>query len=226
MSTNKWLLAVGAAAAAIATGIMVTAVATAAPKTVYCLNGKSTTLPETNEFLSPSSTITLSSDGLASVKAPFPQYQAAYVLENSDTGLFYGGYDPARGGWFISADDPDGLASGYTTNYVALGACRAAAAAHVPSHVGVCKRLMRGDGTMGMFQDITVADWNNPNGPYYDAVAANWVEGMGLTCDNPVALGYKASGYNVAWGGKVDEAHNPGGVRASGFNNIYPYFSK
>ncbi len=131
-----------------------------------------------------------------------------------------------QGGWAISPDDPDGLQPGYTTNYVALGACKAAAWVHVLSHVGVCKWLMRGDGTMGMFQEITVADWNNPNGQYYDAVAANWVEGMGLTCDNPVALGYKAAGYNVAWGGKPDEANNPGGLRASGFNNIYPYFIK
>ena len=85
---------------------------------------------------------------------------------------------------------------------------------------------MRGDGTMGMFQEITVADWNNPNGEYYDAPAANWVDGMGLTCDNPLALGYKAAGYNVAWGGLPDEASDPHGLRASGFNNIYPYFTK
>ena len=66
--------------------------------------------------------------------------------------------------------------------------------------------------------------WKNKDGKYFDAPAANWVEGIGLTCDNPAALGYKAAGYNVAWGGSQDSGHDPNGVRGSGFNNIYPYF--
>ncbi len=37
------------------------------------------------------------------------------------------------------------------------------------------------------FQQITVADWNDSKGRYFDAPAANWVEGLGLTCDNPLA---------------------------------------
>jgi hypothetical protein len=43
---------------------------------------------------------------------------------------------------------------------------------------------------------------------------------------HPVALGYESVGYNVAWGGNPDPAHDAGGVCASGLNNIYPYYVK
>lgn len=54
-------------------------------------------------------------------------------------------------------------------------------------------------GTTGLFQQITVAQWNDKEGEFFNAPAANGVEVVGLTCDNPVALGYKSAGYNVAW---------------------------
>jgi len=79
---------------------------------------------------------------------------------------------------------------------------------------------------MGLLQEITVADWNDPNGQYDDAPAANWVEGVRLTCDDPVALGFASAGSNVAWGGKPDSGHDPNGVRASGFDDIRPYVVK
>ncbi len=82
------------------------------------------------------------------------------------------------------------------------------------------------DGTLGLFQAITVADWNDSKGQYFDAPAANWVEGLGLTCDNPLALGYKAAGYSVSWGAIRAPNHDPKGIRGSGFNDIYPYFTK
>lgn len=69
-------------------------------------------------------------------------------------------------------------------------------------------------------------NWNDPDGPYFDAPAAHSIEGLGLTCDNPVALGFKPAGYDVAWGGAPDAVHDPKGVRGSGFNNIYPNFAK
>ena len=92
--------------------------------------------------------------------------------------------------------------------------------------MAVCKYLIRADGKLGLFQEIKVPDWNEPKGQYYDAPAANWVEGLGLTCDDPVALGYKATNTFVAWGGKPAPDHDVKGVRGSGFNNIYPYFTK
>ena len=64
-------------------------------------------------------------------------------------------------------------------------------------------------GQPAAFQQITVADWNDSKGRYFDAPAANWVEGLGLTCDNPLALGYRAAGFYVAWGGKPDQNHDP-----------------
>ena len=121
------------------------------------------------------------------------------------------------------ADHLDWYESGYSTDQIP--ACKGAAQPGV-THVGVCKLLQRADSTTGLFHHITVADWNATDGRYFDAVAANWVERLGLTCDNPLALGHSAAGFNVAWGGKPDPNHTAGGVRASGFNNIYPYFRK
>ena len=94
------------------------------------------------------------------------------------------------------------------------------------AHVGVCKLLPRADGTTGLFQQISVAEWNDPGGRYFDAPAASWVDGLGLTCDDAVGLGYRATGTRVAWGGKQCPLHDPSGVRASGFNNIYPHFTR
>ena len=123
---------------------------------------------------------------------------------------------------FVSTEPLD---PGYSTNFVSLGSCKSA---FVPSitYVSVCKYLIRADGKLGLFQQIKVPDWNDPKGQYFDAPAANWVEGLGLTCDEPVALGYKATGTFVAWGGKPAPDHDIRGVRGSGFNNIYPYFTK
>ena len=193
---------------------MAASTAVAAPDTVYCLNGKSTTLPTTVSGGGGSRSVT--------------EFVATAVIAVG--GVFYVGQFEPGGPTFLyipdfPGDTPTGMLPGYSTNVISRGACVAAAVPPM-SYLGACKQLARGDGTTGAFQQITVPDWNDPKGKYFDAPAANWVEGLGLTCDNPLALGYRAAGYNVSWGGKADPNHDPKGVRGSGLNNIYPYFIK
>ena len=197
-----------AAIAAVAVGFVLPGTASAAPNTLYCLNGVSTTLPATVGFTGGSSTLT---EGSATADH---QPEWWNVLRGMSAAV-------AAGRGFVSTTPLD---PGYSTNFVGLGSCTA----FVPSitYVAVCKYLIRADGKLGLFQQITVPDWNDPKGQYFDAPAANWVEGLGLTCDDPVALGYKATGTFVAWGGKPAPDHDVKGVRGSGFNNIYPYFTK
>lgn len=181
--------------------------ASAAPNTIYCLNGVTTTLP---------ATITASSISAGTRSVAYTEYFASIDIPRG--GVVDFGYvtADAEWEWLLS---PASLEPGYATVTIAAGECTSRPGV---THVGVCKLLPRGDGTTGLFQQITVADWNEPDGKYFDAPAASWVEGLGLICDNPVALGYKAAGYTVAWGGKPDPGHDPKGVRGSGFTNIYP----
>jgi len=200
--------AVVVAALSIAAGT-----AAAAADTVYCVNGKSTTLP------------TSVSGGTGS--RALSETVALAIIKVG--GVFYVGNLTPGGPVFIEIPDffpgyVSTLLPGYSTNSVSLGACVVAGVS--VTSLGACKSLLRGDGTTGAFQQITVADWNDTKGRYFDAPAANWVEGLGLTCDNPLALGYRAAGFNVAWGGKPDPNHDPRGVRGAGFNNIYPYFTR
>jgi len=200
-----------AAIALVAMSVTLSGTAAAAPDTVYCLNGVPTTLPAGVSFVGGSATLR--------------EGTAIFVIGNTG-GLFYAGFFGTRAVIYIP-DFPGQvppLAPGYSTNFVGLGACTAGPPP--VTHVSVCKYLKRADGLIGLFQEITVPDWNDSKGQYFDAPAANWVEGLGLTCDNPIALGYKATGTSVAWGGKPAPNHDPKGVRASGFNNIYPYFTK
>ncbi len=221
MNRIKGLVPLLAVAAAVFAAAVLTTPALAAPDTIYCLNGVSTTLP---------ADITASSVSDGTATASFSEADALDVIANSGGSFYFGYYPggevPADWYWTHGTNDPTALEPGYTTNSVALGECTEAASAGGITHVSVCKMLERGDGTMGSFQQIAVAEWNNPNGPYFDASAANWVEGMGLTCDDPVALGYESAGYSVAWGGKQDPNHDAKAVRGSGFNNIYPYFTR
>ena len=78
-----------------------------------------------------------------------------------------------------------------------------------------------GDGSFGSFLTIAESEFNTGN--YTDALGANWtvtpanfVKGVGATCDNPQNAGYVYSGYNVSADGTVD-------VAAPQFN-IYPYW--
>jgi hypothetical protein len=209
-----WKL-VTAAVALAACAALGPGAASAAPDTVYCLNGQSTNLPAGVPFGGGSA-------ALGEAVVPFIA---------STGGVFYAGVVTSLGrpGIFVpdsrgDTPPPGTFASGFSTNSVSLGPC--ASGASSVTYVSVCKLLARSDGTVGMFQQVTVADWNDARGKYYDAPAANWVEGLGLTCDNPLALGYRAAGYSVAWGGKRAPNHDAKGVRASGFNDIYPYFTK
>lgn len=199
--------------AVVAAMWVTTGTASAAPGTVYCLNGVSTTLPAEVGFQGGS--VSLS------------EKTAQFVISGLSGGPFYAGKIGTKN-YFLFPDfpgqTPEGIFDpGWSTNFVSLGACTAAPG---PAHVGVCKGLTRADGTVGLFQDVPIYEWNNATGMYFDAPAANWVEGLGLTCDDPIALGYKAAGYSVAWGGKPDPNNDPKALRGSGFNNIYPYFTK
>ena len=193
-----------AAIVTVAVGFVLPGIASAAPDTIYCLNGVSTTLPAGVSFTGGSATLS----------------EGAATLIISAGGTFYAGTSGGRS--FVSTTPLD---PGYSTNFVSLGSC---VGGFVPSvtYVSVCKYLIRSDGQLGLFQQIRVPDWNNPTGPYFDAPAANWVEGLGLTCDNPLLLGYKATNTFVAWGGKPVPDHDAKGVRGSGYNNIYAYFTK
>jgi hypothetical protein len=223
MRIRSLKLGLVAALATLAGTAALSAPSFAAPSTIYCLNGVSTTLP---------ATISASSVSAGSSSTSFSEASALEAISLSG-GVFYYGYvssGPFVPGWYLSRAPGIPVATsyfepGYTTNTVGLGACVATASPAV-TNVGVCKLLPRGDGTTGLFQQIPLAQWNDSESRYFDAPAANWVEGLGLTCDNPVALGYRAAGYSVAWGGKRDPAHDPKGVRGSGFNDIYPYFTK
>jgi hypothetical protein len=219
---SKWLLAVAAGAVTLLSGIVLAATAAAQTETTYyCVNGQ--TVP-------PPAQITASSETAGDLTASVDEAWAADILAASPSGVFYVGYVTGDNWyWMDDSGDPSAVFEpGYSTNYAGYGACNALQKPYVPepARVAVCKMVARGDGTMGAFQEITVAQWNDEESQYFDAPAANWVEGLGLTCDNPLELGYKAAGYNVAWGGLPDAASDPNGVRGSGMNNIYPYFTK
>ena len=180
---------------------------------LYCLNGQTTTLPAGVPYAGGSAT--LSAGAAHAIVDVGGTFWAGFISSLGRSGL-----------WVSSTPPPPGtFEPGYSTNVVSLGACTATGPPPV-THVAVCKLLPRADGTTGLFQAIQVPLWNDPKGQYFDAIAANWVEGLGLTCDDPVALGYRATNTFVSWGGKTAPNHDPKGVRGSGFNNIYPYFAK
>ena len=196
-----------AAIAAVAVGFVLPGTASAAPNTLYCLNGVSTTLPAAVGFTGGSSTLT---EGSATLIIGLRWH----LLRRHHSG----------GRAFVStATGP--LDPGYSTNFVGLGSCTVA---FVPSitYVSVCKYLIRSDGQLGFFQQIRVPDWNEPKGQYFDAPAANWVEGLGLTCDNPLLLGYKATGTFGRGVASLPPTMTPRVCVAPGFNNIYPYFTR
>ena len=204
-----------AVVAILATVCLTAGTASAAPDTLYCLNGATTTLPAGVSY----------SGGSANLS----ETNARIVI--SLGGTFWAGFVVSRGRPGIYIPDfpgdtppPGVFAPGFSANFVGLGQCVGGAPA--VTHVAVCKVLARADGTTGAFQAIPVPVWNAADGQYFDAPAANWVDGLGLTCDNPLALGYKAAGYSVSWGGKRAPDHDARGVRGSGFNDIYPYFTK
>jgi hypothetical protein len=198
-------------AVAVMVGVLAPAPAKAADPTQFCLNGVTYTEPVGIFF---------EGEYLFS----FDVGDAAFLQDVAiPPGVFYVGYiEGELGAWISEPGIEAALAPGWDVYYTSLGAC----AEPGITHVGVCKMLLRGDGTTGMFQVIPLAQWNDTTSAYYDAPAANWVEGMGLTCDNPIALGYKDAGYKVAWGGKPAPNNDPKGLRGSGNNNIYPYFTK
>jgi len=186
------------------------------PAATYCITG-----PGGPWTVPPSAVVTF--DGVS-------RSLSSYAAELSISG--YGGIIYVGRSIFLSGEvivalsnmDPGlFLEPGWATYRVTMGACKLAAPPSV-TYVAVCKSLPRADGTTGLFQQITVADWNDAKGKYFDAPAANWVDGLGLTCDVPA--GYKAAGYKVAWGGKAAPDNDANGKRASGQNDIYPFYVK
>lgn len=159
--------------AIVAAMLVTTGTATAAPGRVYCLNGVSTTL---------SASASVQGGSLS-----LPAGIADLIISFSD-GSFYPGIWTATGTTAIvlpAAGNPATLLNpGYSTNFVGIGAC---AITSEPADVGVCIALKRSDGTTGLFQEIPVNVWNDSTSSYFAAPAANWVEGVGLTCDNPLA---------------------------------------
>ena len=192
-----------AAIAAVAVGFVLPGTASAAPDALYCLNGVSTTLPVGVSF----------TGGTATLSGRCRQPSSSASVRT-----FYAGTSGGRAFVATATAGVVPLDPGYSTNFVSLGSCTAFAPAI--TYVSVCKYLPRADGTLGLFQQIKVPDSNDSKGQYYDAVAANWVEGLGLACDDPVALGYRATNTFVAWGGKPAPDHDAKGVRGSGFNDI------
>ena len=180
----------------------------------YCLNGQTASLPNLVWYEGGGARLTDAT---------------AHAIVDFSGGRFQAGFAPAFNRTFLTVPAPGDpppdsfFAPGYSTNFISLGAC---APPPPDAQVGVCKVLPRADGTTGAFQSISVRVWNDSKGQYFDAPAANWVEGLGLTCDNPLALGYKAAGYSVSWGATRASNHDAKGVRGSGFNDIYPYFTK
>lgn len=200
----------------VALAALAAAVPASAAPDLFCYDGVTTDIP-------PSPSITASSTSAGS-NTLFLTIGNATTIVGNGWSVFYVGY---TGSNWVFAGSPAGLEPGYVTHTLAAGACTTAAGATpAVTHVGVCKLLKRGDGTMGMFQEIAVADWNDETGPYFDAPAAYWVDGLGLTCDDPAALGYRSAGTKVAWGGKPAPDNDTKGVRGAGLNDIYPLFRK
>lgn len=101
------------------------------------------------------------------------------------------------------------------------GACAASGPGVVfmpmPARVGVCSSelMLRADGTMGIYQDITIGEWLDPDSPYFGMPAAKFAKGgpvNGTTCDN--LPGYTATG-NL-----VDGSGGQGG----GDGQVYPEY--
>jgi hypothetical protein len=87
----------------------------------------------------------------------------------------------------------------------------------LPARVSVCSRepLPRGDGKTGLYHDITIAQWLDPESPYFGLPAAKYAKGgpvNGTTCDN--LPGYAPTGK------LVDGSGNEGG----GDGQVYPEY--
>lgn len=114
---HRWSVVMAAAVAAAAIGATV---GTAQPATLYCVNGAATTLPTTITFSGGSRVLT---SGIAE----------NIVANSFDHATFYLGFSSSGAGPFFwipgpTFDPATALASGYSRNTVAPGAC----AVHVP----------------------------------------------------------------------------------------------
>jgi hypothetical protein len=92
-----------------------------------------------------------------------------------------------------------------------------------PARIAICtaKPIQRTDGTVGTFADVLASEYpaSDPASPYYAAVPANYVQGLGLTCDN--LPGYTDAGYKVNGEG----ARAPAGLEAS-WPAPYEFYTK
>lgn len=92
-----------------------------------------------------------------------------------------------------------------------------------PARMAICttKPVQRADGTTGTFNDVQTAQYptSDPNSPYYGAVPAYYLQGIGLTCDS--LPGFTDAGYRVNGEG----VRAPAGLEAS-WIAPYEYYAK
>jgi hypothetical protein len=92
-----------------------------------------------------------------------------------------------------------------------------------PARTAICtaKPVLRTDGTIGTFNDVLASQYptSDPASPYYGAVPANYLQGIGLTCD--ILPGFTDAGYKVNGEG----VRAPAGLEAS-WPAPYEYYTK
>jgi hypothetical protein len=92
-----------------------------------------------------------------------------------------------------------------------------------PARTTICtaKPILRSDGTIGTFNDVLASQYptSDPASPYYGAVPAKYLQGIGLTCD--ALPGFTDAGYKVNGEG----VRAPAGLEAS-WPAPYEYYTK
>lgn len=192
--------------AVLATIAFTTSAASAEGNAKWCLDGATTSLPVTMTVPQGSRDLT---EGVAQ------------AVINSG-GTFYFGYHAGIGRllFMIGGSDQDAeeaFEEGWTGPHtISAGAC-AGTFKPMPARVAICSSqpMERGDGTMGVYQDIPIAQWLDEESPYYGFSAAKFAKGgpvNGTTCDN--LPGYKATGQLV----------DASGLQQGGNGQVYPEY--
>lgn len=119
---------------------------------------------------------------------------ASVIFNLYPGGKFFVGTD-AEFGFEVIAMEPSRLAPGWSGPHrVTVGAC-AVAEAPKPQHIAVCSPTVvdRPGDIPGIFLTVEYDAWADTSGPYNKMPPANFVEGVGLTCD-PAPAGYVRKG--------------------------------
>lgn len=185
-----------AALAVLLAAVVLSATAVAAPETVYCLNGVSTTLPAEVVFTTEEDSFT----------GEIWEELALIIIEDTG-GLFYTGWYPGNGDpadwYFYWGDDPGGfLDPGYTTNTVTEGACTAPGAVFVDREFWLCFSQSRNPAIYprGVAETLHEDGYTVPYAAQ-EAVSDTAIgNGVYLTCALPAGYSVKA-GVAVSTGG-------------------------